>query len=140
MLVGSFKHTIDAKGRVFLPAKYREDLGHSILLIKGSHECLIALSESQWQKVLEDMEQTLDKEEAADTKRKLMKKSQLIEPDTQGRIVVSAEMREIGNLKKDIVFLGMDNFVEIWDAELLNEADSAEEEAKNNKNIKKIGL
>lgn len=141
MLVGNFKHTIDTKGRVFLPAKYREDLGQNILLIKGSHDCLIAFSENEWKNIVEEMTKSLDKQAAADAKRKLMKQSQLIEPDAQGRIVISSEMRELGNLTKDIVFVGMDNCVEIWDATLLYAKDDDSTSDINTDNyIKSLGL
>lgn len=139
MLVGNFKHTIDSKGRVFLPAKYREDLGESILLIKGSHNCLIAFSEQEWKNIVDEMTASLDKATASEAKRKLMKKSQLIEPDTQGRIVISAEMRQLGSLTKDIVFVGMDNCVEIWDNDLLY-ADDTSEDVSTDTFIKSLGL
>jgi mraZ protein len=124
MLAGEFKHTIDAKGRVFLPAKFRDDLGSNILIVKGLDKCLVAYSEVEWKKFVTRLD-ALGEMQSKEIKRHLMKSSLPVELDSQGRISISQDLRDYAGIEKEISFLGMDSYVEIWNGgELVKETDS----------------
>ncbi len=116
MLVGSYKNTIDTKGRVFLPAKFRSYLGERIIIVKGAEGCLVVYTE---EKYMEYIERLRKNGETAAKKylRYLNLTASSIEPDAQGRILLTNELREHAGLDKDVLFVGMYDTVEIWNEE-----------------------
>ncbi len=116
MLVGSYKNTIDTKGRVFLPAKFRSYLGERIIIVKGAEGCLVVYTE---EKYMEYIERLRKNGETAAKKylRYLNLSAASIEPDAQGRILLTSELREHACLDKDVLFVGMYDTVEIWNEE-----------------------
>ena len=126
MLVGSYKNTIDAKGRVFLPAKFRTYLGDRIIIIKGAEGCLIVYNE---EKYMEYVERLRKNGETAAKKylRYLNLTAVSMEPDAQGRILLTNELREYAGLDKEVLFVGMYDTVEIWTEEKAH--SSVEEES-----------
>lgn len=121
MLFGTYANNLDSKGRVFLPAKFREDLGQSIVLVKTSEKCLSLYSEEKWDafclKIMENGEIAM-----ANIIRKLSRDASRLEPDAQGRIIIPLRLREQMKLEGEISFVGMINRVEIWKDEGLSEA------------------
>jgi len=123
LLIGSFVHTIDAKGRVFIPAKWRKETGSSFvvtwgILSSGSNRCLFAMSEAQW----EEFGARFSSLSVADTqlqnfRRKLFASAGSCEADSQGRILIPANLREYAGLDKEAVLVGVDNRIEIWSQE-----------------------
>ena len=116
MLVGSYKNTIDVKGRVFLPAKFRTYLGERIIVVKGADGCLVIYTE---EKYMEYIERLRKNGETAAKKylRYLNLTAVSLEPDAQGRILLTKELREHAFLDKDVLFVGMYDTVEIWNEE-----------------------
>ena len=116
MLVGSYKNTIDTKGRVFLPAKFRSYLGERIIIVKGAEGCLVVYTE---EKYMEYIDRLRKNGETAAKKylRSLNLTAVRIEPDAQGRILLTNELREHAALDKDVLFVGMYDTVEIWNEE-----------------------
>ena len=121
MLTGEFKHTLDAKGRVFVPAKFRTDLGQSFVIARGFGKFLVAYSEPEWEKFMAKLDLLGQGREAREMKRYVMKSAMPTELDNQGRISVSAEHREFASLTKEVSFLGMGSYVEIWNTALLTD-------------------
>lgn len=117
MLTGEFKHTLDAKGRVFVPAKFRADLGQSVVIAKTFSKFLVMYSEEEWERFMEKLDELGETEDISDMKRYIMKNAMPTDVDTQGRISISAEHREFAKLIKDISFIGMRKYVEIWGTE-----------------------
>ena len=121
MLFGTYFNNLDSKGRVFLPAKFREDLGQSIMLVKTSEKCLSLYSESKWEefcrKIMENGEISM-----ANIMRKLSRDASRLEPDAQGRIIIPMRLREQMKLEGEISFVGMVNRVEVWKEDGLSEA------------------
>ncbi len=116
MLVGSYTNTMDAKGRVFLPAKFRSYLGEQIVIVKGAGGCLVIYTEEKYTEYVERLRQS------GETKvkkylRYLSLSAMSVEPDAQGRILISSELREYAALSKDVLFVGMYDTVEIWNEE-----------------------
>ena len=116
MLVGSYKNTIDTKGRVFLPAKFRSYLGERIIVVKGAEGCLVVYTE---EKYMEYIERLRKNGETAAKKylRYLNLTAASIEPDAQGRVLLTSELREHASLEKEVLFVGMYDTMEIWNEE-----------------------
>ncbi len=118
MLYGGYQYTIDKKGRMFIPAKFREDLGNEFLICRGIYgkRCLCVYSTTEWQKLVERIG-TLPGTKASVVKRFLYDGAFNVECDTQGRILIPPVLREYAELQRDAHIIGMDSNLEIWDAD-----------------------
>lgn len=118
--MGRFEHTLDAKGRVFVPAKFRAGLGESFVLVPSFHQkCIWAFSEDAFNEMIDKLASvSLMDEDTAMIEAYLFQNANDVAPDSQGRIGISAELRQAAELKKDIVIAGTRNRVEIWDKQL----------------------
>ncbi len=114
MLTGEFKHNLDTKGRVFVPAKFRADLGQSVILAKSFSKYLVLYSENEWNNFMEKIDALAETEDLEDMKRFLMRGAVPVDVDAQGRISIDAEHREFAHLEKEISFIGMRKYVEVW--------------------------
>ena len=113
-MTGQYRHNIDAKGRLFIPAKLREELGEVFHVAVGQDHCLSVYSDPVWQKMkakLEDLPYSEVK-----PMRTFFANASDCEPDAQGRILVPAKLREYAGLTKEVVVIGSLNRAEIWDA------------------------
>lgn len=140
MLTGEFKHTLDAKGRVFVPAKFRSDLGASVVIAKSLSKFLVMYSEEEWINFMEKLDLLGETEDISDMKRYIMKNAMPTDVDTQGRISISADHREFAKLVKDISFIGMRKYVEIWSDEDVKAETSGLDIEKFKEQSKKIHL
>lgn len=116
MFIGEYAHTIDAKGRVIMPAKFREELGVSFIVTKGLDGCLFVYSKSEWAS-LEEKLKTLPftSKDARSFNRFFFAGAIECEVDKQGRILVSQNLRDYAALTKDVVIIGVSTRIEIWD-------------------------
>ena len=123
MLIGQFAHNVDAKGRVFIPAKWREDLGDTIILTrgirgKGETRCLLGMSLKAWEAFsarFSDLPMT--DLVAQNARRMIFANACDCELDKQGRVLLSAGLRQYAGIDKDAVLIGMGNRIEIWSQE-----------------------
>jgi MraZ protein len=122
-LTGNYRHTIDAKGRLFIPAKLRDELGERFYVTRGLDECLSVYSEANW-KVIEDKVSALPLAQARNLQRMLFSSAAACELDAQGRIVIPQILREYANLEKDVTVIGVSNRAEIWDSSKWEEINS----------------
>ncbi|SFK52813.1 MraZ protein [Lachnospiraceae bacterium KH1T2] len=118
MFMGEYNHTIDAKGRLIIPAKLREGLGDSFVVTKGLDGCLAAYTAQSWT----DLQQKLAalpefSKEARAVKRFYLAGAFTAEVDKQGRVLLPVNLREHAGLIKDVVLVGVGDKVEIWSAE-----------------------
>ena len=114
MLMGEYQHNMDAKGRVTIPARFREDLGDRFYVTKGLDHCLFVLSADRWQNLVERMS-SLPISQARDIQRFFFSGATEVEPDKQGRILIPQSLRDYAGLQKDLVIIGASNRAEIWD-------------------------
>ena len=115
MFMGEYNHTIDAKGRLIVPSKFREALGDEFVVTKGMDGCLFVFDNSEWQafvKKLRDLPM-IDKE-ARQFTRFFLAGAASLEVDKQGRILLPAVLREFAGITKDAVLGGVGSRVEIW--------------------------
>ena len=114
-MYGKYKHTLDAKGRLFVPSKLREELGATFYVAKAADACLTVYPEEEWQKVLDHCNALPSSKARA--MRFFFANVVKCEPDKQGRFLLPESMREYAGIKQDVVFLGQAGRAEIWSAE-----------------------
>ena len=118
VFMGEFLHTIDNKGRLILPAKFREDLGDTFVITKGLDNCLFIYSKPEWGIIEEKVKKLpLAKPEARAFVRFFFSGAAEVECDKQGRVLVPNNLREFGGLDKDVVVIGVSSRIELWDKE-----------------------
>lgn len=116
MFMGEFTHSIDAKGRVILPAKFREELGIHCVVTRGLEGCLSVYTAENWLSLANSMKKLkASKENVRAFKRFLFGSAAEVEFDRQGRILIPAALREYAKLTKDVTVLGTGDKIEIWD-------------------------
>ncbi|SHE84329.1 MraZ protein [Thermoanaerobacter uzonensis DSM 18761] len=122
MLMGQYEHTIDAKGRVIIPAKFREELGERFVLTKGLDNCLFVYSLEEWKNIEAKLKTLpLTKKDARAFTRFFLAGAVECEIDKQGRILIPANLREHAKIEKDVIFIGVSTRVEIWSKEVWEE-------------------
>ena len=114
-MTGQYAHNIDAKGRLFIPARLREELGQTFHVTVGMDHCLSVYSDESWA-AFTDKVRSLPYSKAK-ALRPLFANAIDCEPDGQGRILIPAKLREYANLQKEVVVIGSFDRVEIWNAE-----------------------
>ena len=115
MFLGSYEHTIDAKGRIAIPAKFRGELARGIVLVRGIEDCLYGYSMETMDEKARELDATaLDPKQRRLIERRFFSMSQDCELDAQGRIVVPAEFRRYASLAGDAIVLGARKRFEIW--------------------------
>ncbi len=113
--MGEYAHSIDAKGRLILPAKFREELGDVFIVTKGLDNCLFVYGKKEWAILEAKLTQLpLAKAEARAFVRFFFAGAAEIECDKQGRALLPVNLREYAHLDKDVIVLGVLNRVEIW--------------------------
>lgn len=115
MFMGEFQHTLDAKGRLIIPAKFREELGVGAVLTRGLDNCLFLFPHSEWQALEEKLKSLpLTKAGARQFVRFLFSGATDCELDKQGRIMIPQNLREYAEIDKEAVVIGVSSRVEIW--------------------------
>ena len=115
MFMGEYNHTIDAKGRLIIPAKFREVLGDEFVVTKGMDGCLFVFDNSEWQVFAEKLRSLpmIDKEVRQFT-RFFLAGAASVEVDKQGRILLPSVLRDFAGITKDTVLIGVGSRIEIW--------------------------
>lgn len=118
MFTGEYFHTFDSKGRVIIPAKFRDELGENFFLGKGFDNCLVIYPSLEWESFLDELKKlsVLSNEQRKFT-RKLLSGFIECSMDKQGRILLPPNLREYSRLKDEAVVIGVLNRIEIWNRE-----------------------
>ncbi|UFJ41915.1 division/cell wall cluster transcriptional repressor MraZ [Brevibacillus humidisoli] len=119
MFMGEYQHSIDDKGRLTIPAKFRDGLGTSFVMTRGLDKCLFIYPMNEW-KVIEEKLKSLPftKADARAFTRFFFSGATECEWDKQGRVNIPANLREHAQLAKDCVVIGVSSRVEVWSKEL----------------------
>ena len=135
MLIGEYEHSVDAKGRLIMPSKLKQDLGESSIVTKGLDSCLFVFSLTEWSNFEEKLKTLpLTNKNARDFVRFFLSGATECELDKQGRFLISANLRQYASLEKDVVIIGVGTRLEIWNKETWEKCDeniSADEIAEN---------
>ncbi len=128
MLMGKYQNSIDAKGRMIVPSKYRGELGYRCVLTRGIDKCLYIYPMSQWEKFMEKLSAlpTSDPNARAFV-RHFYANAVESDIDKQGRMGIPQELREYANIEKELVTVGLLDKIEIWSKAEWNEAEAIAE-------------
>jgi transcriptional regulator MraZ len=117
MFFGTYTPRLDDKGRIFLPAKFRDELAEGLVITRGQERCLYVWSMEEFGKLTERMrQQPLGDRAARDYVRMFFAGASDETPDKQGRITVPQMLRDYASLTRDCVVIGAMNRIEVWDA------------------------
>mgnify|MGYP000436250372 CR=1 FL=1 len=123
MFLGEFKHTVDNKGRLTIPAKFRSELAAGVVVTRGIDKCLFLFPMAEWEKLSQQVSQLpITQQEAREFRRLIFSGASDIVPDKQGRILIPSYLREYANLDSEVVIVGNNTYIEIWNAEAWQEA------------------
>ncbi len=118
MFMGEYNHTIDAKGRLIVPSKFREALGDTFVVTKGLDGCLFVYDNEEWNAFEEKLKSLpITNKEARQFARFFLAGAAEVEVDKQGRILVPNILREFAQISKDVVLIGVASRIEIWSKE-----------------------
>lgn len=115
MFMGEYSHTIDVKGRLIIPARFREGLGDKFVVTKGLDNCLFVYPQDEWSALEEKLKSLpFTRADARAFVRFFFSGASECEVDKQGRILIPVNLREYAQLSKEVVVLGVSSRVEIW--------------------------
>jgi MraZ protein len=123
MFLGEFSHSLDEKGRLTLPAKFREQLAPGIVITRGLDGCLFVLTYEDWSKLTSQLREKLPftQRSGRDLTRFFFAGASHIIPDKQGRILIPPFLREYANLDSEVIITGANTRLELWDPTRWNE-------------------
>lgn len=114
MFLGTSDHSLDMKGRVILPSKFREELGEAFYITKGFEKCVQVMSAAEFDRLREQI-RALPAAKALSLQYLLVSPATLVSPNSQGRVAIPQKLREDAGLGGEVTVVGMDNRIEIWD-------------------------
>ena len=120
MLLGQFDYSLDAKGRVFIPSKLRDELGETFVIAKSMDPCIAIYSYEKWEAYISKLS-TLPQTRARAINRFFLSSAIEASSDTQGRVVIAQSLREYAHLEKEVTIIGVGDHAEIWNAEKYRE-------------------
>lgn len=130
MFLGTYTPKVDDKGRFFLPAKFRDELGDGLVIAKGQERCLAIYTETEFQQVAaKALNGPTTLRGARDFQRMLAAGASVEVPDRQGRVTVPQGLRAYAGLTKEIAVIGAFNRVEVWDLEAWEAYQAEQDEA-----------
>ncbi|MGD9797760.1 MAG: division/cell wall cluster transcriptional repressor MraZ [Acidimicrobiia bacterium] len=130
MFLGTYEHSLDAKGRVILPAKFRDDLATGAFIAKSLDGCLSLFTAEEFDKVAQDMQEKARRGGAErNAVRSFAANAAEATPDRQGRITIPSHLRAFAQLEREVVVAGALTRVEIWDASRWRELDTQTDRA-----------
>lgn len=119
--MGEYHHSIDDKGRLIIPAKFREMLGDNFIITRGIEKCLYIYPNEAWQKIVDKLNTLpFTKKDARTFIRSFFSGATQCEVDRQGRINITSPLIGHADLTKECVIIGVNDRIEIWDSNLYN--------------------
>lgn len=127
MLIGEYEHSLDAKGRLIMPSKLREDIGEKFIITKGLDGCLFGFSKQEWSNFEEKLKTLpLTNKNARDFVRFFLSGAIECEIDKQGRFLIVANLRQYATMEKEVVIIGVGTRIEIWNKQKWEDYNSEE--------------
>lgn len=140
MFLGEFRHSIDSKNRLFIPAKFREELGESFVIVRLLRgKCLRIFSAEAWDRYLDPI-RALARSTGEDVMNNFSRNAAFVSPDSQGRVVVPAHLIKKVDIEKNVVILGCTDYAEIWAEDAYEDMIANENEAAMLALLESMGL
>jgi len=118
MFLGEYDHNMDDKGRLAVPARFREDLGDGVVITRGFDRCLMGFPRAMWEQLAGHVSAlTLGQGDARNLRRMLFSSAIDIQLDRQGRILIPQNLRDYAGLNEQVVVAGLNTYFEIWSRE-----------------------
>lgn len=117
MFMGEYSHTIDTKGRLIVPTKFREQLGEAFVIAKGNDGCLAIYTNEAWETFMKKIQALPANKDIRTYVRAVAGSATAVETDKQGRVLIPGNLREYAGLDKDVVLAGVIDKIEVWDKE-----------------------
>lgn len=125
MFMSQYNHTIDTKGRLIIPSKFRERLGEEFVVTQGMDGCLFVYANDDWSAFEQKLTSLpVINKQARQFARFFLSGAAQVEVDKQGRILLPANLREFAGLDKDVVLVGVGSRIEIWSKDKWEEVNS----------------
>ncbi len=140
MFTGEYNHTIDPKGRLIVPAKFREELGEAFMITNGNDGCLNIYPQKAWEAFLEKLQLLTNTEKKRKIVRSFVSKASSMELDKQGRILIPTALRGYAGLEKDVVLAGCIDKIEIWDKKRWDKASDTDDIDTITESLAELGL
>ena len=138
--VGEYEHTLDAKNRVFMPARFREQLGENFFITRKMNKYCLAVYTCEKMDQIAEMINGFPDSEVSEIKEFLFSKSVLASPDSNGRIVLPQQILDYASIKRDVAIIGAGDHIQIWSADLWRENESARDIDKIRRKLVSIGM
>lgn len=139
LFFGEYRHTLDAKNRIFVPARYREALGETFYITRRMETALAIYPEKEWIKLTEKINMIPDSAISA-VKQFLFSKTYQVSPDAQGRIVLPPDLLKYAKIEKNAVIIGSGEYLEVWSDVLWEEKESNIDTAALTELLRQVGL
>lgn len=115
MFLGEYEHTIDSKGRLAVPAKFRTQMDQGAVISKGMGTCLSVYTTARWEEKSAELVADKANDQLRDFERRIYPSASEIELDGQGRMVIPAKLRAYASLSNEVTVAGVRDHIEIWD-------------------------
>ena len=115
MFLGEYEHTIDSKGRMAVPARFRSQMDRGAVISKGMGACLSVYSVARWEERTSELVNGMSGDELRDFERRIFPSASEVELDAQGRIVIPSRLRAYASLQSEVTVAGVRDHFEIWD-------------------------
>lgn len=140
MFTGEFNHTVDSKNRIFVPSRFREELGESFIVVRDIREHILKVySLKGWEEYLAPIKQQ-ERRLAEQALRYLHRNASQVTPDAQGRILIPTALLEYAEIDREAVFVGCSDYCEIWSVANYNAEIESEDPDFIRQELEKLGL
>lgn len=143
MFLGEYEHSVDSKGRIAVPARYRTQLEQGLIITRSFDQCLFVYPQEEWENLsLKLNGLSFVQEEVRKARRMLFGNAFELELDRQGRILLPGSLREYASIGNDAIVAGMGSYIEMWSAELwrANQDDLTNDSAEIAQTLAELGL
>jgi MraZ protein len=125
MFLGRFEHSVDTKGRVAVPARFRDRLSGELILTRGNDGCLYLFTEESWEPLAAKLNALpTGDEDARNLRRAVFSSAEPVELDKQGRVIIPDHLRQYAGISSDVSIIGLGEYIEIWDTQSWQKLDS----------------
>jgi MraZ protein len=124
MFLGRFEHSVDTKGRVAVPARFRDRLSGELILTRGNDGCLYLFTEESWEPLAAKLNALpTGDEDARNLRRAVFSSAEPVELDKQGRVIIPDHLRQYAGISTDVSIIGLGEYIEIWDTQAWQKLD-----------------